>query len=54
MEKVKYTSPAILEDVEVEMEESILSSSAAITDDTEVVSTGQQVSNTDLTSHSWE
>lgn len=54
MEKVKYNSPAILEEVEMEMEESILSSSAVVTKDTEVVSTGQKVTETDLTTHSWE
>jgi hypothetical protein len=50
----KYAAPAIVEMIDLEMEESILASSAAITEDTEVVSSGQQVQETDLTSHSWE
>ena len=49
MKKRSYNSPAIVEMVDLEMEESILASSAVVTEDTEVVSTGQEYQQIDMT-----
>ena len=54
MKKTNYKTPAIVEMVEVEMEEAILSSSAVMVEDTEVVSTGQEYQNIDISTHTWE
>ena len=40
--KLKYMAPAILEELKIEMEGSILAASPVVTEDTEVVSTGQE------------
>lgn len=40
--KLKYMAPAILEELKIEMEGGILTSSPVVTEDTEVVSTGQE------------
>ena len=54
--KTHYQAPVILEDVYMETENRILASSSVVTDDTEVVSTGQEVETVDLSefNHSWE
>ena len=53
-----YQAPLILEDFMLETEGSILSSSSVVKDDTEVVSTGQEYHEMDLSSgtlqHNWE
>lgn len=58
MKKIKtnYQAPVILEDVYMETENRILASSTVVSDDTEVVSTGQEVETVDLSefNHSWE
>ena len=57
MEKSKkYAAPAILEDVTLEMQGSILTKSV-VDKDTEVVSTGQEIENHTLPEgyqHNWE
>lgn len=54
--KTNYQAPVILEDVYMETENRILASSTVVSDDTEVVSTGQEVETVDLSefNHSWE
>lgn len=54
--KTSYQAPVILEDVYMETENRILASSTVVSDDTEVVSTGQEVETVDLSefNHSWE
>ena len=58
MKKIKtnYQAPVILEDVYMETENRIRASSTVVSDDTEVVSTGQEVETVDLSefNHSWE
>lgn len=52
----KYAAPAILEDVTMELQGAILGQSV-VNDDTEVVSTGQEIENHTLPEgyqHNWE
>ena len=57
MKKINnYSAPAILEDVTLEMEGAILGQSV-VNEDTEVVSTGQEIENHTLPEgyvHNWE
>jgi len=54
-QKHKYTAPAVLDDLALELEAEILGASV-VTEDTEVISTGQEYEQieVDMTTHHWE
>lgn len=52
-DKQKYTAPAVLDELAVELEAEILKASV-VTEDTEIVSTGQEYEEINLTEHHWD
>ena len=54
-DKQKYTAPAVIDDLALELEGEILKTSV-VSEDTEVVSTGQEYEQIDLKdfAHQWE
>ena len=52
-DKRKYAAPAVLDDLALELEAEILGASV-VTEDAQVVSTGQEYEEINLMEHTWE
>lgn len=51
--KLTYTAPVVLDDLALELEAEILGASV-VTEDAQVVSTGQEYEEINLMEHTWE